>query len=64
MFLILTKNTETIKKDYVTDTIIPNSWHNPTAQAEKAERYEPREVDCSLLYGAVPNIHSIFTCKL
>ena len=51
------------KKVYVINTIIPNSWHNPTVQVEKSERCEPREVDCSLPYGAAPNIHSISTCK-
>ena len=62
MFLILTTNTKTIKRP-VTNTIIPNSWHNLTVQTEKSERCEPREVDSSLPYGAAPNIHSICTCK-
>ena len=51
------------KRAYVANTIIPNSWHDPTVQAEKSERCEPCEVDCSLPYGAAPNIHSISTCK-
>ena len=51
------------KRAYVTNTIIPNSWHDPTVQAEKLERCEPREVDCSLPYGTAPNIHSISICK-
>ena len=51
------------KKAYVTNMIIPNSWHDLTVQAEKSERYEPRKVDSSLPYGAAPNIHSISTCK-
>ena len=63
MLLILTKNTKRIKRTYVTNTIIPNSWYDTTVQAEKSERCEPREVDCSLPYGAAPNIHSISTCK-
>ena len=59
MFLILTKNTKAIegnRKAYVNNTIIPNSWHNPTVQAEKSERCEQREVDCSLPYGAASNM--------
>ena len=63
MLLILTKNTKRIKRTYVTNTIIPNSWYDTTVQAKKSERCEPREVDCSLPYGAAPNIHSISTCK-
>ena len=63
MLLILTKNTKRIKRTYVTNTIIPNSWYDTTVQAEKSERCEPREVDCSLPYGAAPNIHRISTCK-
>ena len=51
------------KRAYVTNTIIPNSWHDPTVQAEKSEIWKLREVDCSLPYGAAPNIHSISTCK-
>ena len=42
------KNLQDSKKACVTNTIIPNSWHDPTVQAEKSERCEPREVDCSL----------------
>ena len=51
------------KRAYVANTIIPNSWHDPTVQAEKSEIFKLREVDCSLPYGAAPNIHSISTCK-
>ena len=51
------------KRAYVANTIIPNSWHDPTVQAEKSEICKLREVDCSLPYGAAPNIHSISTCK-
>ena len=51
------------KRPYVANTIIPNSWHDPTVQAEKSEIWKLREVDCSLPYGAAPNIHSISTCK-
>ena len=58
------KHQQDNKKAYVTNTIIPNSWHDATVQAEKSRRCEPREVDCSLPYGAAPNIHSISTCKI
>ena len=57
------KNPQDNKKAHVTNTIIPNSWHDPTVQVEKSERRELREVDCSLQYGAAPDIHSISTCK-
>ena len=52
------------KKAHITNTIIPNSWHDPTVQAEKFKRCEPREVECSLPYRAAPSICSISTCKI
>ena len=57
MSLILTKKTQDNKRAYVNNTIIPNSWHDPTVQAEKSEGRGLREVDCSLPYEAAPTVH-------
>ena len=58
-----TKNPQDNKKAYVTNTIILNSWQDPTVQVERSERCELHKVDCSLQCGAAPDIHSISTCK-
>ena len=63
MWLCSKKKHQENQRAYVTNTIIFNSWHDPTVPTKNSQRCEPREVDCSLQYGAAPNIHSISTCK-